>query len=74
MTPTPAGTITHQLTAKDVVGAAPPPQGGGMVEWMHQRAKEKEEHQMRKMEKWNKVMLKKHRAKREAQEKAQQSS
>ena len=73
MTPTPAGT-THQLTAKDVVGAAPPPQGGGMVEWMHQRAKEKEEHQMRKMEKWNEVMLKKQQAKREAQEKAQQSS
>jgi len=73
MTPMPAG-ATHQLTSKELVGAAPPPQGGGMVEWMHKRAQEKEEHQMRKMEKWNEVMLKKQQAKRDAQQKAQQSS
>jgi import inner membrane translocase subunit TIM50 len=73
LTPTPVG-ATHQLTSKDLVGAAPPPQAGGMVEWMHKRAKEKEEHQMRKMEKWNEVMLKKQQAKKEAQQKAQQNS
>ena len=73
MTPTPVG-ATHQLTSKDLVGAAPPPQAGGMVEWMNKRAKEKEEQHMRKMEKWNEVMLKKQQAKREAQQKAQQNS
>lgn len=71
MTPTPVG-ATQQLTSKDLVGAAPQPQGGGMVEWMHKRAKEKEEHQMRKMEKWNEVMLKKQQARRDAEQKAQQ--
>jgi mitochondrial import inner membrane translocase subunit TIM50 len=54
----------QQLTAKDLVGAAPPSEtAGGMVQWMHRRAKEKEEEQMRKMEKWNEVMLKKQQAK-----------
>ena len=53
----------QQLTAKDLVGAAPPSEAaGGMVQWMHRRAKEKEEEQMRKMEKWNEVMLKKQQA------------
>jgi hypothetical protein len=55
----------QQLTAKDLVGAAPlPDSGGGVVGWMNRRAKEKEEQQMRKMEKWNEIMLKKQQAKR----------
>jgi hypothetical protein len=59
------GDTPQQLTAKDLVGAAPPSEAaGGMVQWMHRRAKEKEEEQMRKMEKWNEVMLKKQQAKR----------
>jgi import inner membrane translocase subunit TIM50 len=57
----------HQLTAKDLVGAAPEQEGqGGMLKWMNRRAKEKEEQTMRKMEKWNEVMLKKQQARREA--------
>lgn len=62
---------TSQLTAKDIAGAAPPPEGAddGLVGWMHRRAKEKEENQMRKMEKWNEVMMKKQKEKREEAEK-----
>lgn len=72
LSPMPVGTGTvQQLTSKDLVGAAPPPQGGGVVEWMHQRAKDKEEHHLRKMEKWNEVMLKKQKAKREQQQREQ---
>lgn len=57
----------QQLTAKELVGAAPPSEAaGGMVSWMNRRAKEKEEEQMRKMEKWNEIMLKKQQAKRGA--------
>jgi import inner membrane translocase subunit TIM50 len=73
MTPIPVGS-TSQLTSKDLVGAAPPAQGGGVVEWMHRRAKDKEEHQMRKMEKWNEVMLNKQKAKREQQRREQSQS
>jgi import inner membrane translocase subunit TIM50 len=75
MSPGPTG-ATQQLTSKDLVGPAPQPQGGGMVEWMQRRAQEKEEQQNRKMEKWNEVMLKKQQAKREQQlqrDKAQNS-
>jgi len=58
----------QQLTAKDLVGSAPPPTDGsdGMMGWLNRRNKEKEEEQMRKMEKWNEVMLKKQQAKRDA--------
>lgn len=58
----------QQLTAKDLVGAAPPSMdtGNGMISWMNRRAKEKEEQTMRKMEKWNEVMLKKQQAKKES--------
>jgi mitochondrial import inner membrane translocase subunit TIM50 len=54
----------QQLTAKDIAGAAPPgsvSSGGGISGWMGRRAKEKEEAQMRKMEKWNEAMLKRQR-------------
>jgi mitochondrial import inner membrane translocase subunit TIM50 len=63
-----AGSVSnepHQLTAKDIVGAAPPSSksdsGGGITGWMERRSKEKEEAQMRKMEKWNEAMLKRQR-------------
>ena len=58
---------TQQLTAKDLVGAAPPSEpSGSMMQWMNRRAKEKEEEHMRKMEKWNEVMIKKQQAKQAA--------
>jgi mitochondrial import inner membrane translocase subunit TIM50 len=52
---------TRQLTAKDIVGAAPPglEHETGLIGWMHRRTREKEEHQMRKMEKWHEIMMKK---------------
>lgn len=63
----------QQLTAKDIAGAAPPRDdaaGDGLMGWMNRRAKEKEEHQMRKMEKWNEVMMKKQQQRREAEQAA----
>lgn len=68
---------TPQLTAKDIAGAAPEPEGpsNGLVGWMNRRAKEKEEHQMRKLEKWNEVMMKKQQQRRqEAERQAAASS
>jgi NLI interacting factor-like phosphatase len=49
-----------QLTAKDIVGAAPPSaeQQAGFVGWLNHRAKEKEEQNARKMEKWQEIMMK----------------
>jgi len=59
-----------QLTAKDIAGKAPEPEGPteGFIGWMNRRAKEKEEHQMRKLEKWNEVMMKKQRQRQEQAE------
>jgi import inner membrane translocase subunit TIM50 len=61
---------TTQLTAKDIAGAAPPKEGSdaGLMGWMNRRAKEKEESQMRKMEKWNEVMMKKARQRQQEAE------
>lgn len=58
----------QQLTAKDLVGTAPPPMDGsdGMMGWFNRRAKDKEEQHLLKMEKWNEVMLKKQKAQKEA--------
>lgn len=58
---------TPQLTSRDIVGAAPPSMElqSGLVGWMHRRAKEKEEHQMRKMEKWQEIMMRKQKEKDE---------
>jgi import inner membrane translocase subunit TIM50 len=52
---------TQQLTAKDLVGATPSPSnaGAGLMGFLNRRAEEKEEHQKRKFEKWNEVMMKK---------------
>lgn len=52
----------QQLTAKDIAGAAPSSsleQQAGIAGWLARRAKEKEEQQMRKLEKWQEVMMKK---------------
>ena len=54
----------QQLTAKDIAGAAPASsssmeQQAGIAGWLARRAKEKEEQQMRKLEKWQEIMLKK---------------
>lgn len=62
---------TQQLTAKDIAGTAPEQDAStkdGLVGWMSRRAKEKEEHQMRKLEKWNEVMMKKQMQRREEAE------
>jgi len=58
----------QQLTAKDLVGAAPTqsPQKTGMMGWMNKRAQDKEEQHARKMEKWNEVMLRKQQQQKEA--------
>jgi import inner membrane translocase subunit TIM50 len=52
---------TTQLTAKDIAGDAPPSANAnvGIGGWMNRRAKDKEEHRNRKIEKWNEVMAKK---------------
>ena len=61
-----------QLTAKDLVGAAPASEDSksGFVGWMNQRAKEKEEMQQLKFEKWNAVMMKKQQEKQKQEEAA----
>ena len=59
----------QQLTAKDIAGPAAAPPTTGFVGWMQRRAKEKEEHQVRKMEKWNQVVM----AKRQKQQAAANS-
>lgn len=53
-------------TAKDLVGDAPANSqsiGKGVSGWMQRRQKEQQEEQMRKMEYWNEVMLKKQKEK-----------
>lgn len=58
----------QQLTAKDIAGAAPPTvdQQSGFVGWLNRRAKEKEEQNMRKMEKWQEIMMKKQKEREDA--------
>lgn len=58
---------TQQLTAKDLVGAAPPSasEKSGLVGFLNRRQEEKEEQQRRKYEKWNEVMMKKQKEKAE---------
>lgn len=60
-----AGYSTTQLTAKDIAGAAPDSEesGHGLSGWLNRRQKEKEEQQMRKMEKWHEIMAKKQKEK-----------
>jgi len=67
---------TQQLTAKDIAGAPPPSEASdkGLTGWMNRRAKEKEEHQMRKLEKWNEVMQKKQQERKDEEKQKQQNA
>lgn len=75
--PAPSG----QLTAKDIVGSAGGrPMGSGigtddsetgLAGFLNRRAREKEEHAQRKLEKWNEVMLKKQQEKKRQREQEQ---
>ena len=51
----------QQLTAKDLVGSAPPPEASesGVVGWLQRRQKHQEELNKEKFELWNEVMMKK---------------
>lgn len=67
---------SKQLTAKDIAGAAPPSAEAteGLMGYLNRRAKEKEEHQMRKMETWQKAMMKKQKEREQAMKKATSES
>jgi mitochondrial import inner membrane translocase subunit TIM50 len=62
----------QQLTAKDIAGMAPPLDGAddGLMGWLNRRAKDKEEHQMRKMEKWSEVLMKRQKERQSAEKSA----
>jgi len=68
---------TPQLSAKDIVGAAPSSSssngsggsGSGLIGFLNRREEEKIEAQQRKFEKWNEVMVRKQKE-REAREQA----
>ena len=67
-----ANSSTPQLTARQIAGQGPPgPQlnvdAPGIVGMLNRRAKEKEEHTMRKMEKWNQVLMDKRKKEMEQQ-------
>ena len=57
------GSAPQQLSAKDIVGAAPSSAGSsqsaGLIGFLNRREEEKIEAQQRKFEKWNEVMLRK---------------
>lgn len=55
----------QQLTAKDLVGAAPPSSGSsqGLMGFLNRREEEKAEENKRKFEKWNEIMMKKQKEK-----------
>lgn len=67
------GGSPQQLSAKDIVGAAPPSseETSGLVGFLNRREAEKAEATQRKFEKWNEVMMKKQKEK-EAKEAKQQ--
>ena len=73
-----ASAAPAQLTAKQIAGAGPSSQqhldvdAPGLMGMLNRRAKEKEEHTMRKMEKWNQVLMEKHKQKMEQQQQQQQ--
>lgn len=78
--PTPAGAAagaaagtTAQLTARQIAGQGPPSphldvDAPGLMGMLNRRAKEKEEHQMRKIEHWNQVILEKRKREQEQQQ------
>jgi len=58
----------QQLSAKDIVGAAPSSTGSqstGLIGFLNRREEEKIESQQRKFEKWNEVMLRKQKEREE---------
>lgn len=67
------GGAPQQLSAKDIVGAAPSSTSRqpGLIGFLNRREEEKMEAQQRKFEKWNEVMLRKHK---EREEKAKTSA
>jgi len=70
----PGGGAPQQLSAKDIVGAAPSSSGSqssGLIGFLNRREEEKIEAQQRKFEKWNEVMLRKQK---EREEKAKASA
>lgn len=62
-----------QLTAKDLVGSAPPLEASesGVVGWLQRRQKQQEEHNKEKFGLWNEVMVKKQAEKKKKMEEAQ---
>ena len=74
-----ASAAPAQLTAKQIAGAGAGPSSQqhldvdapGLMGMLNRRAKEKEEHTMRKMEKWNQVLMEKHKQKMEQQQQQQ---
>ena len=65
----------QQLTAKDVVGSAPPPElsESGVIGWLQRRQKQQEEHNREKIGLWNEVMMKKQVEKKKKLEEQQAS-
>ena len=59
-----------QLTAKDLVGSAPPSvkSESGMIGWLQKRQQQQEENNKDKMQLWNEVMLKKQDDRKKAME------
>lgn len=65
-----------QLTAKQIAGQGPPGSGAphldtdapGLMGALNRRAKEKEEQQVRKMEKWNQIMMDRQKQKQQQQQ------
>eukprot|EP00560_Eucampia_antarctica_P008630 CAMPEP_0197826688 /NCGR_PEP_ID=MMETSP1437-20131217/3605_1 /TAXON_ID=49252 ORGANISM="Eucampia antarctica, Strain CCMP1452" /NCGR_SAMPLE_ID=MMETSP1437 /ASSEMBLY_ACC=CAM_ASM_001096 /LENGTH=380 /DNA_ID=CAMNT_0043427225 /DNA_START=303 /DNA_END=1445 /DNA_ORIENTATION=- len=58
------------LSSKDLVGEAPEVEQTGVAGWFKRRQIEQEEQQMRKMEKWNEIMMKKQMEKKKAEDEA----
>ncbi len=63
----------QQLTAKDLVGSAPPTEAteSGVVGWLQRRQKQQEENNKEKFGMWNEIMMKKQAAKKKKMEEAQ---
>lgn len=63
----------QQLTAKDLVGSAPPTEASesGVIGWLQKRQKQQEEHNKEKFGLWNEVMQKKQAEKKRKMEEAQ---
>jgi import inner membrane translocase subunit TIM50 len=58
----------QQLTAKDLVGSAPPSEASesGVIGWLQRRQKQQEEHNKEKFGLWNEVMMKKQAEKKKS--------